>query len=238
MSRNNKFYISVGLLFCCWTVLTAQEPEELQPVTESIELFNGKDLDDWIFYSRGDNVRRDQVWTVEDGVLKCVGKPAGYLQTKKWFRNYKLELEWRWPGDKGGNSGVLIHTTTPQLFFGWPKSLEVQLQSKSAGDFWVIGKGVDVRVENQDERQAKPKPGNQHSHRRIKRLPGKLEKPVGEWNQMKVVCQDDQIRVFVNDQLANSGTELTVTEGAIALQSERTAIEFRNIRIKPLEQPN
>lgn len=225
--------IANSLLIC---PLEAQEPEELRPVESEIDLFNGKDLDDWIFYSRKDNVDREQVWQVEDGVLKCNGKPSGYLQTKRWYRDYELELEWRWPGEKGGNSGVLIHTTTPQLFFGWPKSLEVQLQAGSAGDFWVIGKAVDVRVENETLRRKKPKPGNQHSHRRIRRLEGEFENKVGEWNRMKIICQKDRIQVFVNDQLANDGTSSTVSEGAISLQSEGTAIEFRKVRIRPLAE--
>ena len=105
MNSFNKRFIPLllwhcAVWFCSASFLFSQEPEELTPVANEIELFNGKDLDDWIFYSRGDNVERDQVWSVEDGVLKCAGKPAGYLQTKKWFRDYQLELEWRWPGEK------------------------------------------------------------------------------------------------------------------------------------------
>lgn len=232
------------LVFCFLTLsavcvsmpILAQEPEELQPLNEEIELFNGENLNGWMFYTSNDATKVEDVWSVDEGVLKCAGKPAGYLQTKRWYKDYELELQWRWPGERGGNSGVLVHTTTPLIFYGWPKSMEVQLQSGSAGDFWVICKGVDVRVEDEANRRPKPKAGDQHSHRRIRRLEGKHEKPVGEWNTMKIISRGPDIKVFVNDELVNHGTEMTVTEGAIALQSEGTSIEFKDIRIKPLSE--
>lgn len=212
----------------------AQQPEELTPVSRSKELFNGKNLDGWLFFTKNDTIKVEDVWTVSDGVLKCKGKPNGYLQTKRWYKDYELELQWRWPGAKGGNSGVLVHTSTPLVFFGWPKSMEVQLASENAGDFWVICKGVDVRVENETARRPKPVKGNQHAHRRIKRLAGDFEKPIGQWNTMKIICDNDEIKVYVNDKLANHGTRMTITEGAISLQSEGTAIEFKDISLKPL----
>ncbi len=214
--------------------VASQEPEELTPVAEELQLFNGNNLDGWVFYSPDDDSKTEDVWTVDDGILKCTGSPAGYLQTKRWYRDYQLELNWRWPGESGGNSGVLVHTSTPLVFYGWPRSLEVQLMAGNAADFWVICKGVDIRVEAEAERRPAPKEGDQHSHRRIRRLPGDFEKPVGQWNTMKITCRGDEMTVFINGELANHGTECTVTEGAIALQSEGTGIEFRDIVIKPL----
>ncbi len=224
--------VVMAAVFC--DSLNAQEPEELLPLATEVQLLNDNDLNDWIFLTNKNNVLKRDVWTIKDGVLSCKGRPAGYLQTKRWYRDYELQLQWRWPGDKGGNSGVLVHTTTPLLFYGWPKSMEVQLQASSAGDFWVIGKGVDVRVTDEATRRPKPVPGNQHSHRRIRRLPGQFENSVGQWNSMKVVCRGDDIKVFVNDKLVNHGTNSTVTQGAIALQSEGTPIEFKKIRLLPI----
>lgn len=216
------------------TMTDAQEPEELLPLAKSVRLFNGKNLQGWTFYCNDETIRAHDVWSVQDEVLACTGKPAGYLQTKRWYREYEMNLQWRWPGKRGGNSGVLVHTSTPLIFYGWPKSMEVQLQAGSAGDFWVICKGVDVRVQDEDKRRLKPKAGDAHSHRRIKRLEGDFEKPVGQWNTMKIVCRGNEIKVLINEKLTNHGTRMTVSQGAIALQSEGTAIEFRNIHLKPL----
>jgi hypothetical protein len=236
LSHLRNFVVALFVMFVSagGGLIQSQEPEKLLPLAEETELFNGTDLNGWLFFTKNDTVKVEDVWTVADGVLKCTGKPAGYLQTKLWYRDYELELQWRWPGEKGGNSGVLVHTSTPLLFYGWPKSMEVQLQAKAAGDFWVICEGVDIRVEDEANRRPKPKAGDQHSHRRIKRLAGEFENPVGEWNKMKVICRADAVQVFVNDKLVNEGTACTVTEGAIALQSEGTPIEFKQIRIKPL----
>jgi hypothetical protein len=57
---------------------------------------------------------------------------------------------------------------------------------------------------------------------------------IGQWNQMEVICQKDEIKVFVNCNLVNHAAECSVTRGAIALQSEGRPIEFRGIRLTPL----
>ncbi|MHC4375184.1 MAG: 3-keto-disaccharide hydrolase [Planctomycetota bacterium] len=170
------------------------------------------------------------------GALICSGQPAGYLRTHDSFGdNYHLSLEWAWEGDRGGNSGVLLHVTQPDVLFGWPQSMEVQLQSGSAGDFWVIGEDqVDVTVPNMAERRTAKKEGDLHSHRRIRRLPFEEspERPVGQWNRMDIDLNGDRIRVWVNGRLVNEGSGLTVRSGAIALQSEGTPIRFRNVYVR------
>ena len=228
--------ITIVLLFSIDSFAAAQHDEELPPLAAAEELFNGQDLKGWIFFSKDADAQIEDIWSVEDGVLKCAGKPRGYLQTRRWYRDYELSLQWRWSGKKGGNNGVLVHSTVPLLFGGWPQSLEVQLQSGSAGDFWVIGKHVDIDVENADQRRAKRVKGNLHKHRRIKRLKSDPEKSVGQWNTMRIICAGGEITVFVNDVKVNHGTNCTVTQGGIALQSEGTPAEFRNITIKPLEE--
>ncbi len=50
------------------------------------------------------------------------------------------------------------------------------------------------------------------------------EKPLGEWNKMRVVAKDATVEVFVNGTLVNKGWKASATEGA--------NIQFRNIRIK------
>ena len=169
-------------------------------------------------------------------VLYVGGQPSGYLRTNDSFGDdYHLSLEWAWEGERGGNSGVLLHVTQPDVLFGWPQSMEVQLQSGSAGDFWVIGEDqVDITVPNMAERRAAKREGDLHSHRRIRRLPFEQspERPVGQWNRMDIDLNGDRIRVWVNGRLVNEGSGLTVRSGAIALQSEGTPIRFRNVYVR------
>ena len=215
-------------------------PGQLHALAEPVVLFDGTDLDHFNLYTEDASVDLEDVATVADSVLHIAGSPYGYLQTERWFRDYVLDLEWRWPeGDDGqpraGNSGVLVHTTAPFIFYTWPCSLEVQLQAGSAGDFWVIGDDVDIRVEDEQTRRVAPREGDLHSHRRIRNLTDDSERELGAWNHMRIEARGDELRVWVNDELVNHGTACTVQEGAIALQSEGTPIEFRAIRVTPLE---
>src|SRR5687768_15606720 len=103
-----------------------------QPKT--VQLFNGKNLDNWSFYSKDPNVKKEQVFTVKDGVIHCVGKPPGYIKTNDTYTNYNLKLQWRFV--KPGNSGVLLRVQEPDKI--WPQAVEAQLNSKDAGDIWII----------------------------------------------------------------------------------------------------
>lgn len=191
---------------------------------ESVQLFNGHDLTGWTYHLDDPKVKMGQVWSAKDGVLRCTGKPVGYLITKENdFENYVLSLEWRWPG-RGGNNGVLVHVTKPGVLGVWPKSLEVQLQSGEAGDFWVIG--TTLEIEN---------PEGRIEDRRHKNLTDGSEKPLGEWNKMEITCRGDEITVKVNGELVNHATKLSQAKGAIALQSEGTPIEYRDIKLRALD---
>jgi hypothetical protein len=204
----------------------------LTHAAEPISLFNGKDLTGWTPYLwDGDAKKQDtttpvsEVWSVEDGVLICQGTPTGYIRTDKEYEDYRLSLEWRWPaGTEGGNNGVLVHTSTPNALGQWPKSVEVQLFKDNAGDFWVIGTTLEV-----------PNVETRRKGRRHLNLTDGSEKPIGEWNKMEILCEGDEIKVWVNGDLVNHGTNVNVTRGAISLQSEGAAIHYRNVVLTPLK---
>lgn len=206
--------------------LCKQKADSDQPT--SIALFNGKDLTGWTSEFPNPGPKMEDVWSVKDGILFCKGKPTGYLRTLAAYENYVLTLEWRWPvGTPGGNSGVLVHTSTPNVLKGWPKSIEVQLQTGQAGDLWIIR--TQLNVENEKERR---------NGRRHLNLTDDSEKPLGQWNQMEITCKGDEIIVKVNGDLVNHATNCSVTRGAIGLQSENAPVEFRNIVLTPLAGEN
>jgi hypothetical protein len=129
----------------CTCAFTASTAAVAGQPAKTVKLFDGKDLSAWTHVLSDEKAKFGDVWSVADGVLICKGKPAGYLRTKEDFRDYVLTLEWRFPeGSDGGNSGVLVHTSTPNEIGIWPKSLEVQLHKGNAGDFWVIGHTIEV----------------------------------------------------------------------------------------------
>jgi hypothetical protein len=181
-------------------------------------LFNGKDLNSWVFYLKDQTVDPGTVFTVKDAAIHITGSPFGYMRTKEMYSNYKLHLEWRWPVE-ATNSGVFIHTQEPDAI--WPACFECQLKSGNAGDFICAG-GTDMNERTDKATIVVPR-----------RQPS-LEKPVGDWNDLDVVCKGNTIEVYVNGTLQNRATGTTLSAGSICLQSEGKDVEFRNIYLTKL----
>jgi hypothetical protein len=186
-------------------------------------LWNGKDFTGWDLFVPDPAHNVTKTWSIKDSVIRCEGRPAGYMCTEKDYADYLFHVEWRWV-EKGGNSGVLVHKTGKDMV--WPKSLECQLASGSAGDFWVIG-GIEVAEH--------AKGGKRVRGRNVRKLKESSEKPIGQWNAYDIICKDDWVVVLVNGVLQNIGSKCSDKAGKICLQSEGTPIEFRNIYLEPLE---
>lgn len=195
---------------------------------DATPLFNGKDLTGWTVFLDPNKKDADpkEVFKVVDGVIKCKGQPNGYLITDKEYGDYVLTVEWRWPGDKGGNSGVFVHCQAPDKI--WPKGVEAQLMSGRAGDFWLVGEAkLAVDKTRQDEKTPR------HFFRM--KTDKEVENPIGQWNKYEITCKGGTVELVVNGQMVNKGTDGELTKGKILLQSEGTPIEFRNVTLKPLK---
>ncbi len=188
------------------------------PDTREVKLFNGQNLDGWIWVAGDGKTPVEKVWRVEDGVLKCSGNPAGYIRTGKQYTNYLLRLQWRF--DKPGNSGVLMRLHGPDKV--WPRSIEAQLQHQSAGDIWNIDKYPMKVVQERttDRHTVKANPTN--------------ERAVGEWNDYEIRLDGENLSIKVNGLEQNVASEVAIIPGTLGLQSEGAAIEFRNIVLTPL----
>lgn len=188
---------------------------------QSMEIFNGKDLSNWEFVLENDTAPANEVYTVNDGVITIAGEPLGYMYTKEKYRNYTLELEYRW-AENASNSGIFVLIEEPTNPF--PNGIECQLKAGQAGDFVLLG-GSDLNEytlpEGVTERPAFPV---------IDKLEASSEKATGEWNKAKIVVLDGSITVYINDVLQNRATS-NVMEGHIGLQSEGEAIQFKDIVI-------
>ena len=203
-----------------------------------IRLFNGRNLSGW----KADVPARDtdpsapDSFIVRDGVLVSRGEPRGHLLTESAYRDYRLEVEYRFPG-KGGNCGVLIHASRLRALSAmFPQSIEVQMMHLNAGDFWLIEENIEVAdMEKRRPRQEGQKwGGSAGDARRILNLTDDSEKPLGEWNTMIIEARGRTVKVWVNGDLVNEGFAATVDHGRIALQAEGTEVEFRRVDIGPL----
>lgn len=191
--------------------------------SKTVQLWNGTDFTGWTFVVADSTTDPGDIWSVRDGVIHCTGIPNGYMRTEAEYSNYTLTLEWRWVAD-AGNSGVLLHAQAP--FQVWPQCIECQLHSGNAGDFILIGPG-SITVD-----------GKTHTNtEKFLAIPNKednIEKPLGEWNSYRIICDGNEITCLVNDVLMNHGTGASQSSGVICLQSEGAPIEFRNIMLEKL----
>lgn len=187
--------------------------------TSNIQLFNGKNLSNWVFQLKDPAIDPATVFTVQNGVIHIKGDPFGYMRTKDEYSEYMLHVEWRYPG-VASNSGVFIHAQLPDTI--WLKCFECQLKSGNAGDFVCMNGAKMNEIKNNSRVVTKMAPSS--------------EKPVGEWNTMEVTCKSNTIEVYVNGTLQNKATGTSETKGHICLQSEGKDIEFRNVFITNLPQ--
>ncbi len=222
------------ILFCSLVALALAQ----EPANESTSLFNGKDLTGW----HVDVPEQDQkpdiqpTFIVREKMLVSLGSPNGHIITDKEFENYRLDVEYRFAA-KPGNCGVLVHASTPRaLYKMFPKSIEVQMNSGHAGDFWCIGEDITV-PEMEKRRGAKENWGvTEGKGRRILNLTDNSEKKPGEWNAFKIECVKDEVKVWVNGELVNHGSKCSAAKGQIALQAEGAEVEFRKLQLTPIEK--
>src|SRR5690554_4610787 len=142
-------------------------------VQQPTAIFNGDDLSNWQFIVEENTVPGEEVYSVSDGIITVKGEPLGYMYTREKYRNYTLELEYRWV-DEESNSGIFFLIEEPANPF--PKGIECQLMAGKAGDL-VLLNGADLNEyslpEGVSERPAFPV---------ITKKEPSNEQPAGDWN--------------------------------------------------------
>ena len=186
--------------------------------SQETSLFNGKDLQGWVsVVAETETPPAEPVFTVRDGMIHITGEPRGYLRTEQKYADYTLLLEWRWT-DGRVDSGIYNRLQDGDKV--WPTGVQLQLRESDFG-YFLSGLPLEGVVPDR-------------SYRKPPLCDGDPERPDGEWNEVRVVCQGGHLTAYVNDVLVNEA-QCDATEGYIGLQSEGGAMDFRNIRIVPLK---
>ncbi|HVQ79786.1 MAG: DUF1080 domain-containing protein [Pseudolabrys sp.] len=168
-----------------------------------ITLFDGKSLDGW------DQVGESN-WRVEDGAIvvdKMAGKEAGYLVSKKPYKNFIVRVEF-WPSDDA-NSGIYFRCLDPKKITDrtcYEANIFDQRQDPSYGT-GAITRYVEVNP--------MPKAG-------------------GKWNTYEVTANGRDITVVLNGQMTAKLRNGMFDEGPIVLQHGAGGIKFRKIEVRPL----
>jgi hypothetical protein len=213
-------------------------------------LFDGRTLSGWRSY-RG-SARPGQSWTVEDDCLKNpkgTGRPetgGGEILTLDEFTDFDFRFEWRIA--PGGNSGVIYFVKERQNAPG-PKMFH--------GDDGTGPVGHEYQLLDDD---LHPDGKNDPSHRAgalyalIAPNAAKRLKPVGEFNQSRILVQGRHVEHWLNGaeileyelgspaflqlvarskyrDLPGFGTKFKTR---IQLQDHGDEIWFRNMKIRPL----
>ena len=175
------------------------------------KLFNGKDLSGW-------NIHGTEKWYVEKGKLVCESGPDkeyGYLSTKKAYKNFVLEYQFRL--EANGNSGVFIRSTIDGTkITGW--EVEVAPPGSSTGGIYEsYGRGWLIQPTPEDE---------------------KVLSPDG-WNKGKIQVIGDEITTWLNGKqmVTLKDAKIGAGNGFIALQIHSGGgikVRWKNIVIDEL----
>lgn len=190
-----------------------------EPPRGFVSLFNGKDLAGW------KATGKKEVWSAEGGAIVVQGGGGGWLLTEREFANFELHVKYKMP--KGGNSGVALRT--PDSGDPAYAGMEIQL----IDDVGWPGKLADW----------------QHTGSIYNVAPARKinNKPVGEWNQMRIVCKGRQVTIEQNgDVLVDANLDdykkdfkrhpgLTRDKGHVGFQSYNVRVEFKDVFIRELK---
>ena len=188
------------------------EPE--QHWGEPLDLLQGDLSVSWEWFSVTEEPPVTDVWKLlpssspDTTELVCSGTPRGFLHTKKQYRDFDLQFEWRYASDPNGNSGVLVFTQDDARL--WPTSVQIQLHQPLAGSVFPVGDAVtDATVRKEG-----------------------LARSVGEWNQCRIVSLSGTVVVHINGVKAGEVSGCRPDSGAIAIQSEGSEVHFRRMLLR------
>lgn len=220
--------LAAGLAFA--TTLVASAPNTLTPAEKAAGwklLFDGTSLAGWRDYAAPSP---GAGWKVVDGALVLQGK-AGDLTTTEEFGDFEFSFEWK--VTETANSGVIYR---------------VGLGEKAS---YVTGPEYQV-LDN-----AKATDNKQHNHLAgslydLTLAPDAATKPIGEWNEGKIVVRGWHIEHWLNGakvvdvDLASAEGKALITaskfkdwakfaslpRGHIALQDHGHEVSFRSLKIR------
>ena len=220
--------LQLGVLAMVGLVAVARaddKPASDKPPEGFTALFNGTDLKGWKATGKMDQ------WDVEKGMIVCKGGGGGWLLTEKDYSDFEFRCEYRW-AKEGGNSGVALRT--PEKGDPAYQGMEIQL----------------IDDENWEKINKFKLADYQHTGSIYDVQPAKSQanKPIGEWNEVKIVCKGRKVTIEQNGkELVNANLDdykakadknhpgLKRDSGKVGFQSYNIRVEFKNVYIKELK---
>lgn len=234
-----KFFIAAGILFIS-AICTSFLLKPAKAKTNNfmwVSLFDGKTLNGWHGFNKTGAIPN---WAIEDGAMVCLGAAAdahgGDIVTDAEYENF--ELKWDWKITKGGNSGVMYHVIESKKYTA---PYETGPEYQMIDDIGFPEKLEDWQKTGADYAMTIPN--------EKKKL-----KPVGEWNNSRIVFNKGHVEHWLNGEKIVSFNAWDDTwknkketgkwkeypdygaakKGHIALQDHGNKVYFKNIMIRVL----
>jgi len=253
------FALALALVLGACTSSDGGETDSSDPAMNSLTeteqengwtlLFNGEDFTNWTGLGR--DAIPPEHWTVENGTIRKVesdsvptaddGQPleGGDIMTTDTYRNFELKLEWK--TSKAGNSGIKYNVSD---------------SLSTAHDPQHAALGFEYQLLDDDRH-----PDSELANHRASALydliaanDRKALKPVGEWNQARVVLRgphgehwlngekvleydlgsSEFDSLFAESKYADIDGFRTRRDGHIVLQDHSDDFWFRNVKIREL----
>ena len=152
------------------------------------------------------------------GYLVCQGDGGHeWLRWNQELGDFIYHVEWRFtpvPGKKGYNSGIYARNSADGRIYH-------QAQTGDGSGGYLFGN---------TESNGAPKRFNLSTQQSASRV-----KPAGEWNTFEITCRGPDMTLWVNGGVANQWRDCEVKKGHVGLEAEGWRIEFRNVKVKPLD---
>ncbi len=199
-------------------------------------LFNGTDFSGWHNFKR-EGVRPG--WEVKDGALICADPHnAGDIVTPDKYDWFELQLDYNI--SEGGNSGIMYHVTDEGNAV-WATGPEFQLEDNvKAADPVRCGWLYALYQPPTDPKTGKPldatKPVGQWNHVRLLISPEKCVHEINGVQYFEYVLGSEDFNVRVaKSKFARMPRFAKSNSGYVALQGDHGRVEFRNIKIRPIQ---
>ncbi|MEM9659633.1 MAG: DUF1080 domain-containing protein [Planctomycetota bacterium] len=200
-----------------------------------VELFDGKSLDGWTT-AAGEPITKG--WIIEDGAL-VRDRRGGSIYTVDEYGDFELSFQWKIAAR--GNSGVKYRVA----------HYEKGIWGRPA---WL---GCEYQLWDDDGRETKPETSSGSIYAIYAPSPDKRLRPIGEFNDSKIVAQGSRIEHWLNGEKvveADTDTDdwrqrvkaskfgradgfFTNARGRIELQDHGNRVWFRNIKLRVLDAP-
>ena len=192
-------------------------------------LFDGKDMSHWRNFK---SETLSPKWTIDNGAM-LLTKGGGDILTKKAYRNFDLQIDWKI--STKGNSGifVLADETGSMIYSHAP---EIQI------------------IDNEEHPDNKIDSHLAGSLYDLFAAPTTAHKPANNWNSVRIRMQDKHLQVWqngistlsivigsttwntlvANSKFATWSNFAAAEQGHIGLQDHGDKVWFKNIKIKEL----